>query len=132
MSGVIKGFHHVAIKCADFKKTISMYRALGMTEVIHWGEGEGESAMYDLGDGGIIEFFANGDENQVEGHQWLHFAVKVDDVDLAYKTALEVGFKPLSEPAVVPIDGQPKKMTVNIAFVAGPDGEELEFFRLVD
>ena len=32
-------------------------------------------------------------------------------------------------PKVVPLDSEPYKMSINIAFVYGPSGEELEFFK---
>ena len=53
----------------------------------------------------------------------------VDDVEQAYAVALEAGFMPKIAPKVVPLDSKPEKITIEVAFVKGPDGEELEFFR---
>ena len=125
------GFHHIALKVADFEKSLRMYRALGLEELVRWGEGKGEIAMLDIGDGGRIELFAcGGDEFAVNG-KWQHFAMCVDDVEQAYEIALAAGFLPKIPPKVVALDSKPEKMSINIAFVLGNDGEEVEFFKEV-
>jgi glyoxylase I family protein len=125
------GFHHIALKVADFEKSLEMYRALGLREVVRWGEGKSEIAMLDVGDGGRIELFAcGGDEFAVNG-KWQHFALKVDDVEQAYAVALAAGFTSKIAPNVVPLDSKPDKMSIQIAFVLGNDGEEVEFFKEV-
>ena len=53
------------------------------------------------------------------------------DMYQAYETALKAGFQPKTAPKVVPLDSWPEKMTFNIAFVIGNDGEELEFFKQI-
>jgi hypothetical protein len=58
-------------------------------------------------------------------------AMGVDNVDEAYQIALDAGFKPLIAPKFAPQESTPKKITLNVAFVTGPDGEEVEFFRVV-
>lgn len=125
------GFHHIALKVADFEKSLEMYRALGLREVVRWGEGKSEIAMLDVGDGGRIELFAcGGDEFAVNG-KWQHFALKVEDVEQAYAVALAAGFTSKIAPKVVPLDSKPDKMSIQIAFVLGNDGEEVEFFKEV-
>ena len=57
------GFHHIALMCADIEKSLSMYKALGMQEVLRWGEGKNLIVMVDVGDGGRIELFANGGDD---------------------------------------------------------------------
>ncbi len=126
---IISGFHHVALKCADLEKSLNMYKALGMVELARWGEGKSEIVMCDVGDGGRIEFFADGGDSFSVNGKWQHFAVRVEDVELAYNTALTAGFGHKMEPTVIPVDSKPEKMTIKIAFVIGPDGEELEFFK---
>lgn len=125
------GFHHIALKCKDIEKSLAMYRALGMTEVVRWGEGEKLIVMLDVGDGGRIELFANGSDEFAENGKWQHFALCVDDVDAAYERALAAGFVPHVLPKTVPLESSPDKITINVAFVKGPDGEQLEFFREV-
>lgn len=126
---VIKGFHHVALRCADIDKSLNMYKALGMREVIRWGEGEKLIVMLEAQSGDRIEFFANGSDFYSENGKWQHFAFCVDDVDAAYKTAIDLGFKTQTVPKTVPLDSKPYKTTLNVAFVTGPDGESLEFFK---
>lgn len=123
------GFHHIALKCADIDKSLAMYQALGMREVLRWGEGDGLIVMIDVGDGGRIELFANGGEAFSPMGKWVHFALKTDDVEAAYGKALAAGFVSKSAPRIVPLASQPVPASINIAFVYGPDGEEVEFFR---
>ena len=125
------GFHHVALKTADLDESIAFYEKLGMKLYTSWGEGNGRAAMLDFGDGGILELFAGGNANETVDAKYIHFALKVDDVDAAYKKALEIGAKPKSEPKVVPLDSKPLKVTLNCGFVYGPSGEEVEFFKIL-
>lgn len=124
------GFHHVALKAVDFDASLKFFtEGLGMKFYTSWGEGDGKIAMLDLGDGGILELFAGGREG--DNTNYIHFAMKVDDVDAAYETALAAGAKPKQAPKVVPLNSAPVKLTLNCAFVYGPSGEELEFFRIL-
>ena len=125
------GFHHIALKTKDLKNSIKMYEALGMTEKVRWGEGDKEIVMLDIGDGGIMELFAGGGDEYAINGKWLHFAMRVDDVEQAFKVALGAGFIEKTAPKVVPLESKPEKMSINVAFVIGPDGEELEFFKEV-
>ena len=132
-NNIIKGmgFHHIALKCKDINKSLEMYKALGMTEVVRWGEGLNETVMLDIGDGGRIELFANGgDEFSVNG-KWQHFAMGVEDVQQAYDVAIAAGFESATTPRVVPLKASPENISINIAFVNGPDGESVEFFKQV-
>lgn len=126
---VVNGFHHVALRCSDINKSLEMYKALGLREVIRWGEGEKLIVMLECPSGDRIEFFANGSDFYSENGKWQHFALCVDDVNLAYQTALEAGFKSQTPPKIAPLDSQPYKTTLNVAFVTGNDNESLEFFK---
>ena len=123
------GFHHIGLKAADFEKSQKFYEALGLREIVRWGEGEKEIIMYDLGDGGRIELFANGGDEFAEQGKWVHFAVCVEDVEHAYNVALAAGAVSHIAPKVVDLDSKPEKISINIAFVRGPDGEQIEFFK---
>ena len=103
-----------------------------MEEIVRWGEGEFEIVMLDIGDGGRLELFANrGVDYPAEG-RWQHFAISVDDVEAAYELALSVGAKPFIAPKIAPLDdARPAPMAIQVAFVEGPDGEQLEFFKQV-
>ena len=130
---IIKGmvFHHIALKCKDIEKSLTMYKALGMKEIVRWGEGEKLIVMLDVGDGGRIELFANGSDEFSTKGKWQHFALCVDDVDAAYAIARAAGFGEHTAPKVVPLKAIPADISINIAFVIGPDGEEVEFFKEV-
>ena len=123
------GFHHIALMCADINKSLTMYKALGMQEVLAWGEGENRIVMVDVGDGGRIEMFAKGGDAYSPMGKWVHFALKTDDVEAAYEKALAAGFISKSAPKAVALPSAPYAATIQIAFVYGPDGEEVEFFR---
>ena len=125
------GFHHIALKCCDIEKSLSMYKALGLTEVLRWGEGDSLIVMLALSDGGRIELFANGSDEFSPMGKWVHFALKVSDTEAAYEAALAAGFRSKSAPRVVPLASTPYQTSIHIAFVYGPDGEEVEFFREV-
>ena len=123
------GFHHVGLKAADFDRSRAFYTALGMKEVLAWGEGEKSIALFEIGGGGKIEIFANGGEEFSENGKWIHFAMQVDDVDAAYRTALEAGALPMTAPKTVELSSRPYLATIRVAFVYGPDGEQIELFR---
>ena len=125
------GFHHIGLKAADFEKSQKFYKALGLKEIVRWGEGEKEIIMFDIGNGGRIELFANGGDEFAECGKWVHFAMGVEDVEAAYNIALAAGATPHIAPKIVPLDSTPEKISINIAFVKGPDGEQLEFFKEV-
>lgn len=125
------GFHHIALKCADIEKSLAMYRALGLREVLRWGEGDRLIVMLELADGGRIELFANGSDDFSPMGKWAHFALKAADVPAVYAAALAAGFVSKTPPRVVPLDSRPCPASIHIAFVTGPDGEEVEFFREV-
>ena len=124
-------FHHIALKCSDIEKSLKIYKALGMREVLRWGEGENRIVMLELSDGGCIELFANGSDAYSPMGKWVHFALGVSDVEAAYETALAAGFRCKSAPLVIPLPSEPYRTSIHIAFVFGPDGEEVEFFREV-
>ena len=126
------GFHHIAVKALDFEASLKFYtEGLGMKYYTGWGEGDGRIAMLDLGDGGSLELFAGAQGDEAVNNRYIHFAMKVDDVDAAYEAALKAGAKPKTAPKVVPLNSAPVKLTLNCGFVYGPSGEELEFFRIV-
>jgi len=123
------GFHHIGLKYTDLDRSLKFYNAIGLREVVRWGNEGDEIVMMSMEDGGIIELLPHGGNEFSEKGKWIHFAIAVDDVDLAYRTALEAGASPLTAPKIVPLDSKPEEMSINIAFVKGPDGEELEFFK---
>ena len=125
------GFHHIALKARNFEKSLQFYQALGMKCIARWSNAAGPIAMLDLGDGGRIELFGDGGDEFSANGKWLHLALGVPDVAEAYEKALSIGAKPQSAPRDLDLHADPQDMTIRIAFVTGPDGEVIEFFRQV-
>ena len=131
---VIKGlkFHHIGLKCKDLDKSIKFYsEVLGMKKYAAWGEGDERIQMLSIGDGGIFELFAGGGDAYAENGKWIHLAMEAENVDEAFEIAVKGGAEPLIYPKSVPLASEPERMTIRIAFVKGPDGEELEFFKVL-
>jgi len=136
------GLHHVAIRAVDFEATIAFYtRALGFT--VHYrfavpGRID-RAAFLDAGDGRYVEVFGAGSTVQAEGRRrrpdedrtegaLLHFCLRVADVATAYARALAEGAAPRIASRAVTLGGEPPA-EVEVAFVTGPNGEVIEFFR---
>ena len=125
------GVHHVAIKAFDFDKSIKFYtEGLGFEKVAEWGEGAGRAAMLDIGNGSHFEIFANGNANEQQDAKFAHFAFATSNPDVAYENALAAGAVSHMESKSLEIPSTPA-MPVRIAFVKGPDGEVLEFFKIL-
>lgn len=124
--GLIKGIHHVSMKCVDraeYKKTISFYRdILGILVVREWDNG----IMLDTGSG-IIEIFNDGEQRLNQG-TIRHFAFATDDVDGCVEAVKKAGYEVFIEPKDIEIQSNPK-FPARIAFCRGPLGEEIEFFN---
>ncbi len=130
------GYAHIAIAAKDFDKSLAFYKALGMKVYTSWGEKSASAdtriALLDMGDGSLVELFAKPElAGDGAGSPYLHFAFAVQNVEEAYRIALEAGATPYKAPAELPLDSNPIRMTLRIAFVKGPSGEELEFFKTV-
>ncbi len=126
------GYAHIAIAAKDFDKSLAFYRALGLKLYTQWGAGDSRIALLDMGDGSLVELFAKPDlDGSGEGSPYLHFAFSAQNVDEAYRVALAAGAIPLKPPVEMPLDAHPLAMTLRVAFVKGPSGEELEFFKMI-
>lgn len=126
----LDGIHHVAIRVPDFDAAATFYtEALGLEQVLEWGEGAKRSALFDSGRGNYVEIFAGGaDAEKPDGH-WLHLAFRTDDCDAAMERARAAGAEVTMEPRDVPIQSRPQATTFRIAFCKGPAGETIEFFQ---
>lgn len=128
MNDASLGFHHIGLKYTDLEVSLNFYRSLGLHEIVRWGEVGNEIVMLAMDDGGRIELLPHGGDEFSEKGKWLHFAMKTNDVDGMYEKALSLGARSLTPPKTVPLNSSPEKISIRIAFVKGPDGEELEFF----
>ncbi len=130
------GYAHIAIAAKDFEKSLGFYEALGLKLYTAWGEktatADTRIALLDMGDGSLVELFAKPDlVGTGDGSPYLHFAFAVQNVDEAYRVALSAGATPCKAPAEMSLDSHPLSLTLRVAFVKGPSGEELEFFKTV-
>ncbi len=132
MNEIIKGarFHHVALRSNCFDKSYAFYTSLGFKNVLEWGEAGSRAVMLDIGDGGCFEMF----EGELKGEQsdprYFHLAVFAEDVDAAYELALRSGGTTKFAPYCTTIRAK-NPVDIRIAFVYGPSGEEVEFFKTV-
>ena len=124
------GTSHTAVAAVDFEKSLKFYAALGIKCFTQWG-GEGNRiALLDVGDGTRIELFEKPELTAGEA-ALLHLAFSVQNVDEAYAAALRAGAVSLRAPEELPLDAKPFRITLRVAFVRGPAGEELEFCKQI-
>jgi len=124
------GFHHVAIKVADFDRAVDFYTTgLGFTSKITWGEGDKRAVMLDTGDGNYLEIFAGGDPNAASEARMIHYALRTTNCEAAHQKALAAGATERMAPKEIHINGQPTPADVKISFVIAPTGEIIEFFE---
>lgn len=127
--GLIKGTHHIALKCGsteEFETTIAFYtKTLGLEVLRSWGEGADAGIMLNTGDS-ILEIFAAG---KVAGSTGSvnHYALATDDVDACVEAVRAAGYTITMEPNDIVIPSTPG-FPARIAFCIGPVGEEIEFF----
>ena len=122
------GFHHIAIRAFDFDKTVTFYKeAFGYERHYGWGDPGSRAAMLGVGDGNYVEIFEGRNSGDVPEGGVIHYAVRVDDPDAVYQSALAVGATTVMEPKDVDIQGD-HVVRVRIAFVKGLDVEVIELF----
>ncbi len=126
------GFHHIALKCKNFEKSIAFYKALGLTEYARWGTPERMIALLDLPCGGKMELFSDGGDKYPEEGKYVHLALSSTDVEGDYERALKAGATPLTPPKTVEVQSSPVLLTLHLAFVKGPDGEQVEFVQATE
>jgi len=124
-----EGFHHVALRAADFDASCRFYReVLGFRDVLAWGHGDGRAIMLDTGDGSCVEIFAGGDGAPKAEASILHFALRCGDVDATIDRVRAAGAEITVEPKDVTIPSDPP-LPVRLAFFKGPDGEVIELLH---
>ncbi len=123
-------FHHVALKSHDFDRSVHFYsEVLGFKKSLEWGEGDERAIMLDFGDGSYLEIFAGGEKPQESNHSIIHIAVEVDSCDDYFNKSIAFGCKSKMDPKDFTIPAKSGDVPVRIAFIYGPDNEEVEFFQ---
>lgn len=126
---MIKGLHHVSMKCAteeEFSRVLEFYRdILGLTEYRRWPEG----VLLDTGRG-LLEIFLGAGAATGKG-SLRHLALETDDVDGCAKRVAAAGYQVFLPPQNKTFPSEPP-LSMRIAFCQGPLGEELEFFCPLD
>ncbi|MEO7934140.1 MAG: VOC family protein [Chthoniobacterales bacterium] len=126
----ILGFHHTAIRSADFDRSIAFYtEVLGLQVKITWGAENERAAMIDAGDGNYIEVFERGAATVPSEATILHFALRTDDCSAMLETVRSAGAEITMEPKEITIASNIGPVPVKIAFFKGPDGEIVELFE---
>ncbi len=125
-------FHHMALKTNDLQKSVDFYTKLGLKEALRWGEGEKEIVLMELPGGGRLELFANGGDQYPAQGKYIHFAIGSCDIEGDYARALCAGATPMTPPKYVDLASKPTPCTFHLAFVIGPNGEQLEFIEVLD
>jgi glyoxylase I family protein len=125
----ITGFHHTAIRSADFDLSVKFYtEVLGLVPKITWGEAPKRAVMIDAGDGNYVEIFER-DVFESGESPILHFAFRTDDCAGMLENARAAGAEVTMETTEVTIASNQGPVPVRIAFFKGPDGEIIELFE---
>jgi glyoxylase I family protein len=125
------GFHHVAIRTADWDRSLKFWReGMGFEIGIQWGEAPRRAVMLDTGDGNYLEIFER-DPRPADAPSEaaiLHFCFRTGDCDGTLERARAAGAEVTVEPKTIEIAGS-QKVSVRLAFFKGPDGEICELFQ---
>lgn len=123
---LVKGIHHVALKCCsqeEYEEVIRFYgEILGIPEARRWAGG----IMFSTGSG-LIEVF-NECECRLDQGTIRHFALATDDTDACVAAVSAAGYEVFVAPKEISIPSNPV-FPARIAFCKGPLGEEIEFFQ---
>ncbi len=129
------GFTHICLFVSNYETSHRFYcEGLGMKETAAWGQPGSRACMLDLGDGNCIEMFeaksSHEEHNPWEAGTWGHLALRTEDVQGAFDAAILAGAKEKTAPNKTALSTVPP-IPIEIAFVYGPDREEIEFFKFL-
>lgn len=123
---LVKGIHHVCMKCDTMEKyeeAIRFYHeTLKFPIVRQWPAG----IMLSTGNG-LIELFNNIEDRLPQG-TIRHFALAADNVDALANRIEQAGYRITDPCHDVTIPSDPP-FDIRIAFCIGPVGEEIELFE---
>ncbi|MCD2492177.1 VOC family protein [Lacrimispora sp. NSJ-141] len=128
-------FHHIALRAADYENTLAFYcGGIGCRLAYEWQGDDGRCCMVDIGGGDFIEIYEGGEEGLPEDFEkrsgcFFHLAIGVENTDETYESAIKAGAVSRDAPFDTVIQSVPP-LLIRIAFVYGPDGELIEFFKV--
>jgi glyoxylase I family protein len=123
----ITGVHHIAIRSLDFDRSIRFYtETLGLTLKATWPRKVGRGALVEVTPGSYIEIFEDPPATFDGTPAILHFALRTDDVRGMTERARSDGYAVRIEPFDVTLESTIGPMMLRLAFVTGPDGEDIE------
>lgn len=131
---MIKGIHHVALRCRDMKNyrdTLEFYQnIIGMKEKYSWGEGDFAATMLEI-NGDVIEIFSTGKALDETG-TINHFCFETDDPAEETRKVLEAGYPVIVPPTNVILklnNATGQHLLLTYAYCVGPVGEVIEFYK---
>ena len=125
------GLHHLGLPVQDAEKSLEFYtKGLGGKEVYRFPMGDTGKHVYfvDMGNNAVIEISGRGTGEEEANARWSHICLQTDDIDAAFKMAINAG----AESRVEPRDAKLGNMSVRLCFVYGPDREQIEFFQVLE
>lgn len=124
--------HHVALTVKDYDRSKQFYcHTLGMQCINEWTFQGKRLCFLDVGGGSFLELHSGAGDAPPKGPQYLHFCLHTSDLERAYKRAVAHGAAPKRPPFDFLIESEPTPMPVKVAWLYGPDGEEIELFQHV-
>ncbi len=127
------GVHHIALHCRDYAASHRFYtQGLGFKEFKSWQSGDRTVALLEIAAGQYIELFSHGNPKtfpDTQAGMYVHLSLRVTDSRAAFQRAIAWGAKEKVAPKEVAL-GSPDPLKATVAFVYGPDGEEIEFFQV--
>jgi catechol 2,3-dioxygenase-like lactoylglutathione lyase family enzyme len=129
-----RALHHVSLRVADLERSIAFYRdGLGLT-LGHAFELRGRRfALMVAPRGGRVELVESeaGARRSSERDVLWHFALETDDVQAALDRAVAAGAQVTVPLTALDLDDEVtgRPFRVRLAFVRGPDAEEVELIE---
>lgn len=124
--------HHVALSVRDYGRSKHFYcHILGMSCVNEWTFQGKQLCFLDVGDGSFLELHSGAGDTPPSGQQYLHLCLHTSDLEGTYRRAVARGAIPKRPPFDFLIESEPVPMPVKVAWLYGPDSEEIELFQHV-